>query len=97
MVLLHKHGLEEQLCFTALGIDESRAKSAIRFGLGRFTTKEEIDYAVECISEMLKISEDAFETTSGEHVILNSITSQAASPPATSSPQELRLGPSRRF
>jgi len=53
----------------ALGIDESRAKSAIRFGLGRFTTKEEIDYAVECISENVKNLRGMLsETTSSENM-----------------------------
>lgn len=34
-----------------LGIDKTRASSAVRFGLGRFNSPEEIDKAVEIISE----------------------------------------------
>ena len=30
----------------ALGIDEGRAFASLRIGLGRFTTAEEVDYAV---------------------------------------------------
>jgi cysteine desulfurase len=34
----------------AMGCDDLRARSAIRFSLGRFTTAEQIDYAVERVS-----------------------------------------------
>jgi cysteine desulfurase len=34
---------------TAIGLSESRARRSIRFGLGRFTTAEEIDAAVEML------------------------------------------------
>lgn len=43
----------------AMGLDESDAKNAIRFSLGRFTTTEEIDFAIEttakCISKLVNI------------------------------------------
>jgi cysteine desulfurase len=35
----------------AMGLDEGRVKSAIRFGLGRNTTAEEIDYVVDRVTE----------------------------------------------
>jgi len=35
----------------ALGQDEDTARSAVRFGFGRFTSAEEIDFAVDCISK----------------------------------------------
>ncbi|MBI2340214.1 MAG: IscS subfamily cysteine desulfurase [Deltaproteobacteria bacterium] len=40
---------EPSYVLRALGVGEDRADSSIRFGLGRFTTKEEIDVALECI------------------------------------------------
>jgi len=38
----------------ALGHDEDRAHSSIRIGMGRFNTKEEIDYCIEKISESVE-------------------------------------------
>ena len=39
--------LEPSYVLRALGVEEELAHTSIRFGLGRFTTEEEIDYAVE--------------------------------------------------
>jgi cysteine desulfurase len=51
---------------TALGLDADRARASLRFGLGRGTTKEEIDYTVEKVTsvvthlrEMLAAAESA--------------------------------------
>jgi cysteine desulfurase len=45
---------------TAMGIDEKKAHSAVRFGLGRFNTEEEIEYAIErviwAVSKLKRIS-----------------------------------------
>jgi len=45
---------------TAIGIPEHLAKSSIRFGLGRFTTKEEVDYTIikliNTVTELRKYS-----------------------------------------
>jgi cysteine desulfurase len=38
----------------ALGLDEDMARASLRFGLGRFTTQEEIDYAVEKVAEAVQ-------------------------------------------
>lgn len=35
----------------ALGISDEATRSSLRFGLGRFTTEEEVDFAVECVAE----------------------------------------------
>jgi cysteine desulfurase len=35
----------------ALGLDEEMARASLRFGLGRFTTEEEIDFAIGAVSE----------------------------------------------
>ena len=37
----------------AMGISDGRIKEAIRFGLGRTTTREDIDYAVERLTEVV--------------------------------------------
>jgi cysteine desulfurase len=33
----------------SLGLDEATALSSIRFGLGRFNTEEEVDYAINSV------------------------------------------------
>lgn len=35
----------------AMGLDEDRARASLRFGLGRFTTAEEIDFAITTVAE----------------------------------------------
>lgn len=51
--------LEPSYVIRALGFDEKRAHASLRFGLGRFTTEEEIDYAiektVEAVTELRRI------------------------------------------
>ncbi|AEI88597.1 cysteine desulfurase [Candidatus Midichloria mitochondrii IricVA] len=42
--------LEPSYVLRALGVDEEMAHTSIRFGIGRFTTEGEIDYAVKCIT-----------------------------------------------
>src|SRR5215472_5381505 len=37
----------------AIGVDEDLAHTAIRFGLGRFTTEDEVDYAVERVVQVV--------------------------------------------
>jgi cysteine desulfurase len=39
--------LEPSYVLRALGVEEDLAHTSLRFGLGRFTTEEEVDYAVE--------------------------------------------------
>jgi cysteine desulfurase len=39
--------LEPSYVLRALGVEEELAHTSLRFGVGRFTTEQEIDYAVE--------------------------------------------------
>ena len=45
--------LEPSYVLRALGMNDELAHSSIRFGLGRFTTNEEIDYAIEQINSAI--------------------------------------------
>jgi cysteine desulfurase len=38
----------------ALGVEEDMAHTSIRYGIGRFTTEEEVDRAVELTAEVVE-------------------------------------------
>jgi len=46
--------LEPSYVLRALGIAEDMAHTSIRFGLGRFTTEEEVDYVVDLVAAKVK-------------------------------------------
>lgn len=46
--------LEPSYVLRAIGVGEDLAHTSIRFGLGRFTTEEEVDYAVKRVVESVK-------------------------------------------
>lgn len=50
--------LEPSYVLRAIGADEDLAHSSIRFGIGRFTTEEEVDYtAQKCINQVQRLRE----------------------------------------
>lgn len=50
--------LEPSYVLRAIGMDEDLAHSSIRFGLGRFTTEEEVDYTADkCIQHVKRLRE----------------------------------------
>jgi cysteine desulfurase len=45
--------LEPSYVLKALGLDDALAHSSLRFGLGRFTTEEEVEYAIKELKEAI--------------------------------------------
>lgn len=43
--------LEPSYVLRAIGVSEDLAHTSLRIGFGRFTTEEEVDYAVDLISK----------------------------------------------
>ncbi len=50
--------LEPSYVLKAIGLDEALAHTSLRFGIGRFTTEEEVDYAIELIISKINYLRD---------------------------------------
>jgi cysteine desulfurase len=46
--------LEPSYVLRALGVEEEMAHTSIRFGLGRFTTEEEVDFVAKLVVDKVK-------------------------------------------
>ena len=46
--------LEPSYVLRAMGVDVELAHTSIRFGIGRFTTEEEIDFAIDLVTEKVR-------------------------------------------
>ncbi len=60
--------LEPSYVLAALGVGEELAQGAVRFSVGRFTTEEEVDYAIERVCttvEKLRAMSPAYEMAQG--------------------------------
>ncbi len=54
--------LEPSYVLRAIGADEDLAHSSIRFGIGRFTTEEEVDYTADkCIKVVVTLREMRYD------------------------------------
>jgi cysteine desulfurase len=51
---VHRARPRAQLRAARLGVDEELAHTSIRFGLGRFTTDEEVDYVGKLVVDKVK-------------------------------------------
>lgn len=50
--------LEPSYVLRAIGAEEDLAHSSIRFGIGRFTTDEEVNYTIDrCVKEVNRLRE----------------------------------------
>ena len=46
--------IEPSKILSAIGVPPQRARASIRFGVGRFNTREEVDFASERVVEAVK-------------------------------------------
>ena len=61
--------LEPSYVLKALGVPEDRARGALRFGIGRFNTGEEIDYTVDALATHVERLRAASEAAGTDNVV----------------------------
>ncbi|HXE79618.1 MAG TPA: IscS subfamily cysteine desulfurase [Vicinamibacterales bacterium] len=67
--------IEPSYVLKALGLSDTLALASLRFGLGRFTTQEEVDYAVEKVAKVITQLRDRRAAARGGRQASTSVTS----------------------
>ena len=58
------------MCLKALGLGDRLARSSVRFGLGRFNTAEEVEYAAGRVVQAVRQLRQLAPVKTGRHAII---------------------------